>query len=269
MTVPRGTGSVAAYERAAPGWLRGADPAYRRFADAVVRAAGHGWQGALVVDIGAGTGATSGALRAAGARPVAVDAATGMLRLARGELPGLGCAAGDATSLPFRSDSFDAALAGFCLNHLTDPGRALAEAARVVRPGGAVVASTFATGEEHPAKRIIDDVMHRSGWHPPAWHLEFTALATPLSSTPERLAGLAADVGLRQVRTRVLDVDAGLRSAAELVAWRLGMAQFAEFLRGLDPCTRAQVETACREAVGTDPQPLRRSVLMLSSIVAA
>jgi ubiquinone/menaquinone biosynthesis C-methylase UbiE len=45
----------------------------------------------------------------------------------------------DATALPFASDSFDAVLSVLMLHHVVDWERALAEAVRVLRPGGVVV----------------------------------------------------------------------------------------------------------------------------------
>jgi len=46
---------------------------------------------------------------------------------------------GDAEELPFASDSFDCALAGFALRNMTSIARCLAEMRRVVKPGGRVI----------------------------------------------------------------------------------------------------------------------------------
>lgn len=48
---------------------------------------------------------------------------------------------GNATSLPFRDDSFDAVAAIWMLYHLDEPSMALAEMRRVARPGGLVAVS--------------------------------------------------------------------------------------------------------------------------------
>lgn len=45
---------------------------------------------------------------------------------------------GDALELPFEDDSFDVVIAAEVLEHIPDDGRAIAEIARVVRPGGRV-----------------------------------------------------------------------------------------------------------------------------------
>jgi ubiquinone/menaquinone biosynthesis C-methylase UbiE len=43
---------------------------------------------------------------------------------------------GDAVDLPFQADSFDVVLSYGAVNGLTDPAKAIAEMARVARPGG-------------------------------------------------------------------------------------------------------------------------------------
>jgi SAM-dependent methyltransferase len=63
--------------------------------------------------------------------------------------------AADVLDLPFKDGAFDVALAGFLINHMP-PGPALAELARVVGPGGVVLASTWATDGPDPVKAAID-----------------------------------------------------------------------------------------------------------------
>ena len=48
---------------------------------------------------------------------------------------------GDATRLPFRSESFDTVITTELLEHLPDPEQCLAEVARVMRPGGHLILS--------------------------------------------------------------------------------------------------------------------------------
>jgi len=89
-----------------------------------------GW---LVLDLGAGTGAASRCIARAGGRPVALDAAHGMLLQARQDHSHLGsrppaCTVGEAERLPFRTGCFAAVVAAFSLSHVARPGLALAEA---------------------------------------------------------------------------------------------------------------------------------------------
>src|SRR5881409_3090590 len=64
-----------------------------------------------------------------------LDAACGPGLVARGLAPRVG----DAAALDFADASFDGAVTRFSLHHVRVPGRVVAEMARVVRPGGAVV----------------------------------------------------------------------------------------------------------------------------------
>lgn len=120
----------------------GTDQRWRRAAAA---AAGIG-PGGSAVDVACGTGALTRALadRAApGGNVVGVDFSPGMLERARRRSPGLAFIEGDALSLPFGDAEFDAATIAFGLRNLADPGRGLAEMARVVRPGGRLVVLEF------------------------------------------------------------------------------------------------------------------------------
>jgi demethylmenaquinone methyltransferase/2-methoxy-6-polyprenyl-1,4-benzoquinol methylase len=94
--------------------------------------------GGAVLDVGSGTGILSRFGRKARGDLVFItlDPAAGMLRFspsfARGVL-------GRAEHLPFRERSLEAVLAGDCMHHFNDPGGAVMEFRRVLRPGGLLV----------------------------------------------------------------------------------------------------------------------------------
>jgi ubiquinone/menaquinone biosynthesis C-methylase UbiE len=256
---------VRAYDQVAAAWLAGAEPAYRRFADALVAASPEPLRDKRVLDIGAGTGAASRSLLAVGAVPCAVDESDAMLRTAREVVPGVPAVAGDALALPFADATWDAAVSAFCINHLTDPARLLAEAGRVLRRGGVVLASTFADGADHPAKAAVETVLLEAGWEPSPWHQKFRCCTSGLTSTPARMESVAAAAGLEDVRVVSVLVDSGLRTPAELVGWRLGGAELAGFLGSLDAERREAITGAAVRAVGPDPEPLHRPVLILTA----
>ena len=96
----------------------------------------------LVVDVGCGTGDLTERLAREVEAPVAaVDLSPRMAELARGRgLPALNA---DIERLPFSDGAFDAVLANRVLYHLPDLDAGLAELARVVRPGGRLVAVAY------------------------------------------------------------------------------------------------------------------------------
>ena len=94
-----------------------------------------------VLEVGPGPGEASERIaRDLGAEVVAVDVSERMVELARGR--GVDARVGDVQSLPFDDGSFDCALAAWVLFHVPDVDRGLSELARVLRPGGRLVAVT-------------------------------------------------------------------------------------------------------------------------------
>jgi ubiquinone/menaquinone biosynthesis C-methylase UbiE len=242
-------GLRAGYDAAAQRWEEGPGAVYGRLAQALVAAAPVSLAGALVLDLGAGTGLAGRAALAAGARQVvAADLSLGMLRHARDLGGRAGGAwdpvAADAVALPFRDRRFDLVLAAFCLNHLDSLGAGLAEVRRV---GAAIAASVFAPGWSHPAPEAVEEVLGSFGYQPPAWHV--TLSPGSRAGDPGELAAAAAAAGFTAVRVRTADVHTGLVTPAELASWRLGLAQVAPFLRSLDASGRAEVRRAAEQAV--------------------
>jgi len=104
--------------------------------------------GLAVCDVGTGTGVLAIELARLGCRVVAIDHSPRMLEAARTKLAAEGLEdvelrQGDAAALPLEDAALDAAFAHMVLHYLPSPAEALAEMARVVRPGGAVVVVDF------------------------------------------------------------------------------------------------------------------------------
>jgi ubiquinone/menaquinone biosynthesis C-methylase UbiE/DNA-binding transcriptional ArsR family regulator len=96
----------------------------------------------VVADLGCGTGRTSEMLAPHVAEVVAIDASAEMLDTARTRLAPFSNArveAGSLEALPLDAESVDAACLTLVLHHVSDPGAVLAEAARVLKPGGRLV----------------------------------------------------------------------------------------------------------------------------------
>src|SRR5262249_46911388 len=141
---------AAAYSATGEAWQGGPVRIYDRLAEVLVAASPVSLAGDAVLDVGAGTGAAGRAAPAAGAaRVVAGDASVGML--AHNPAPPA-AVAGDIVALPVATAAFGATIAAFVINHLADPAAGLAEMRRVTRPGGAVLATVYASDDRHPVK---------------------------------------------------------------------------------------------------------------------
>jgi ubiquinone/menaquinone biosynthesis C-methylase UbiE len=94
-----------------------------------------------VLECGCGTGLILERIKEHARRAVGIDLSPGMLELARAR--GLDVHEGSATALPFPDASFDVTCSFKVLAHVPDVGRALAEMARVTRPGGVLLAEFY------------------------------------------------------------------------------------------------------------------------------
>jgi ubiquinone/menaquinone biosynthesis C-methylase UbiE len=97
--------------------------------------------GRELIDIGGGTGNYALALAGEGWRPIVVDRSAQML--AQAAHKGLETTRANAIRLPFADESFDAAMLVSMLHHVDTPADALAEAKRVLRPGGRLAVMVF------------------------------------------------------------------------------------------------------------------------------
>lgn len=257
------TSISAAYSATGGSWEQGPARIYDRLAAVLVGRSPVGLGGSCVLDVGAGTGAAGRAAMAAGAAGVvAVDASIGMLAHQAAARPP--AVAGDVLALPFATSAFGGTVAAFSLNHLTDPVAGLREMARATRPGGAVLASTYAEDDNHPVRAAVVAALAARGWAPEPWYRSMSATAMPLLASLERFRAAAAEAGLagavEAVRVPFPELD-----AADLVAWRLGMAQHAPFFARLPEADRRATVGDALDRLG-DPPPLVRSILILAAV---
>ncbi|MDP9036018.1 MAG: metalloregulator ArsR/SmtB family transcription factor [Myxococcota bacterium] len=122
-----------------------------------------------VLDVGSGDGTVAQLLAPRADRWTCLDRSERVLAAARSRLESVKnvrFVAGDAQELPLRDGSFDAVLLLHVLTHVDSPSRACAEAARVLRPGGLLVAVTL---DAHEQTEITTAYGHvNSGFTPPA-----------------------------------------------------------------------------------------------------
>jgi demethylmenaquinone methyltransferase/2-methoxy-6-polyprenyl-1,4-benzoquinol methylase len=138
--------------------------------------------GERVLDLAAGTAVSTVPLARAGATAVACDFSLGMLRAGRRRRVPL--VAGDALALPFADGVFDAVTISFGLRNVADPDAALAELARVTRPGGRLVVCEFSRPTWAPWRVVYTEYLMRA----------LPAVARRVSSNPAAYGYLAESI---------------------------------------------------------------------------
>ena len=146
---------------------------------------------ALVVgDLGCGTGQLTEVVSPYVRQVIAVDSSTDMLDAARQRLEGarnVDLRQGELESLPIGEGELDVAMLSLVLHYSPSPGRALAEVARVLRPGGRVL--------------VVDMLPHeRQEYQQQMGHVW-------LGFSEKQIGKFLTDAGFSDVRMRLLPAD--------------------------------------------------------------
>ncbi|HEY2795805.1 MAG TPA: methyltransferase domain-containing protein [Micromonosporaceae bacterium] len=179
------TGKADVYERSFASLCAGAAPLLLDAAEVTT--------GTKVLDVGTGPGTVARLAVERRASVAAVDAERSMVEKAREYVPDVRL--GTLPDLPFLDGVFDAAVANFVINHVGDPGASVRGMRRVVRPGGTVAVTIWATS---PSSHLIDEAIRAAG-------VEIPAPPRPdaerdFNRTEEGFAALLASTGLSDVR---------------------------------------------------------------------
>lgn len=140
--------------------------------------------GMKILDLAAGTGASSEPLAAAGAEVIPADFSEGMLAAGRAARPKLPFMKADALNLPFENNSFDLLTISFGLRNTVDFDKALREAHRVVKIGGRLVITEFSQPIWRPFRTIYTNYLARA----------LPLVARMISSNPEAYIYLAESI---------------------------------------------------------------------------
>ncbi len=163
------------------------------------------------LDVGCGTGALSRTILdvASPSRVKGIDPSEGYIVYAREQVRDERASflVGDAQTLPEQTSVYDAVVAGLVLNFVPQPGRAVAEMTRVVRPGGAVAAYVWDYAGQMQLMRFFWDAA--VALDPTARDLD-EGRRFPLCQ-PEPLKQLFLAAGLRNVEVRAIDIPTDFR----------------------------------------------------------
>jgi SAM-dependent methyltransferase len=158
--------------------------------------------GTRTLDVGTGTGTVAAAALGRGALVTAVDADPGMAAAARSAAPGAAVRVGALPALPFATGAVDAVVANFVLNHVGVPAAAVAELARLTRPGGRIAVTIW----PYPPPRLqslLGEAARAVGAQPVA--VPRLAAEHDFARTVAGLSGLLSAAGLTEVTGRRLD----------------------------------------------------------------
>lgn len=212
-------------------------------------------QGQQVLDLGSGTGYP--ALLAAQVvgpqgRVVGIDLADDMLAAARRKAGRLGRSnvefrTGDVTTLPFPSGSFDAVTSRFCLMFLPEIPKAVAEIARVLKPGGYLAAAVWSGPDKNPYLRIPLDVIKQLIELPPP---DPQAPGIFRLAKPGDLMGMVRQAGLSGLSEEEFAADVQLTSGQEYFSSLMEIAApIQNLFAKLSPPQQAEAEKQIVQAV--------------------
>jgi SAM-dependent methyltransferase len=163
------------------------------------------------LDVGCGTGVLSETILASAspAEVCGIDRSEPFISHARARVadPRARFQVGDAMRIPFETGTFDAAASGLVLNFVPDAGGAVAEIARVVRPGGLFAAYVWDYGGQMQMMRRFWDAAVELD--PGA--AQFDEGRRFGISHPDRLRTVAEQAGFGKVATRAIDITTRFR----------------------------------------------------------
>ncbi len=195
-----------------------------------------------VLDVCCGPGYSAGDAAARGCTAAGIDLAAGMVAEAQQRFPGATFRVGDAEALDVPDASVDAVVCGFGVLHLPEPERALAEAFRVLRPGGRYAFAVWCRPDKAQLSGIAQAAI-----------AAYADMSVPLPPAPPREQYSDADfarrtlqaLGLRDARSDEIPLTARAPKPADVWEWYdRATVRTAALLALQTPAVREQIRTA-------------------------
>jgi SAM-dependent methyltransferase len=240
----------AGWERAAPAYERHWDRLTAGTLPRLLERLGAG-PGVQLLDVACGHGAGVAAALDRGATVTGADFSGQMLSRAQRRAPGARLLMADAEALPFPDGHFDTVLCNFGLLHFARPEAALREMARVLRPGGRLGVTVWASLERMRLLGVVREAVAAAATAPD--------LAPPgpdffQHADPERFRVALVDADLTEIGVERVPLIYSLPDVQTL--WELvaeGSVRTAALLRSQP----AEVLSAIRQRITRDLEPYR------------
>jgi SAM-dependent methyltransferase len=194
-------------------WAELAEPSNEPLFAEVLRELNIGADTALL-DIGCGSGYAARMAAALGAAVTGIDITPDLIEIARERVPIADFRVAGMDTLPFEDSTFDAAVGFNSFQFADDPVRAVQEAARVVKHGGLVAATTFAEPERNESTALhlaLEPLRHGAPAATTPKHLPYEL------STPGGLEALLTKASLAPVTSGEVPLNWAHRNADEAV----------------------------------------------------
>lgn len=237
----------AAYERHMGRWSK---VVARKFLEWLALPSGLRW-----LDVGCGNGAFAEVLvaRCPPSQLRGIDPSDAQIAFAetRPTLKDAHFHIGDAQLLPFSDKYFDAATMALVISFVPDPAKAIAEMARVVRPGGSVASYMWDIPGGGLPQQAISTAAQALGLSP-----GFKApMAQNKVHTFRDLEALWNAAGLRDIETSRIDIEAVYPDFEDFWDSNVLMASpIGNLIRGLEPPKRDRLKSYLRENLKRDAQ---------------
>jgi SAM-dependent methyltransferase len=212
--------------------------------------------GDRVLDVGCGTGQLTQALaaRVGSGNVAAVDPSASVVEVCRARVPGADVRVGSAEDLPFEGAQFDAVLAQLVVNLVEDPPRAVAEMARVARPGVPVAGCVW-DDREMPLLRAFWDAARSEA---PNELATVNAQAQVGLSDLDLLRGWWESAGLGAVSLHDFFVEADYSSFDDLwFSFDAGVGHSGTFYTSLSDERRSRLRADAHRRLGSPDGPFR------------
>lgn len=204
-------------------------------------------RGMRTLDVCTGPGMLAEAALQRGAKAVGLDFSNEVVEIARRNVPDAEFHRGDAQSLPFDDDSFDAVVCGYGVIHVPDPEKALLEMRRVLRRGGYIAVSVWDAPKPSNGFGVLFGALKQHG-----------DLNVPLPHGPDffqfsdndaMVAALQA-VGLRDVSVQHVEQSWALETPLAMIQAILeGAVRARGLLLAQTDTARSAIEAAVKEGM--------------------